>query len=88
MTAADGPNRERITGMLAAYSNCPPDAVPENIDSLGVAWLVDQVERRLNFSLDLDDETLARMSTVDGAVEVLQELHERTMRRQEAHADG
>ncbi|HEY3871800.1 MAG TPA: hypothetical protein VGM10_25785 [Actinocrinis sp.] len=88
MTAAGGPTREKIIPMLAAYANCAPQDVPENIDSLGVAWLIDQVERRLDFSLDLDDETLARMSTVDGAVAVLQEVHERTTSPQAAHADG
>lgn len=88
MTAADGPNREKITAMLAAHANCAPDAVPEAVDPQSVAWLVEQVERRINFSLGFDDETLARMSTVDGAVAVLQELHERTMSRQAAHADG
>lgn len=59
--------------MLATYGNREPEAVRERIDSLELAWLVHQVEQRYGVSLDLDDDELARMSTVAGAVDVLRD---------------
>lgn len=81
MTASEAPTRENIVAIIAAHANRSPDKVPELIDSLGVAWLVYEAERRFGISLELDDELLARMSTVDGAVEVL-----RSARRRGVHA--
>ena len=43
----------------------------DTIDSLELVWLVHQVEERNSVRLDLDDDDLNRMYTVDGAVEVL-----------------
>ena len=57
--------------LLATYGDRAPSAVPEDIDSLELAWLVHQVEQRYSVALDLSDEDLVRMSTVDSAVEVL-----------------
>ncbi|WP_412544328.1 hypothetical protein R8Z50_08220 [Longispora sp. K20-0274] len=59
--------------MLASYGNRPVEAVAERIDSLELAWLVHQVEQRYDVELDLSDESLGRMSTVDNAVDVLRE---------------
>lgn len=59
--------------MLATYGDRRPDQVPEAIDSLELTWLVHQVEQRYG-ELDIDDDSLARMSTVTGAVEVLREM--------------
>ena len=47
---------------------------PERIDSLELAWLVHQLEQHYGVTLDLDDEDLARMSTVSGRLDVLTEL--------------
>jgi hypothetical protein len=63
--------RQEVVAMLATYGDRAPAAVPEDIDSLELAWLVHQVEQRYSVALDLSDEDLARMSTVDSAVEVL-----------------
>ncbi len=60
--------------MLASYGNRAPEAVRERIDSLELAWLVHQVEQRYEIALDLDDDTLARMTTVSGAVDVLRDV--------------
>lgn len=57
--------------MLATYGDRAPEQVRERIDSLELAWLVHQVEQRYGVSLDLEDEALIQMSTVDGAVKVL-----------------
>ncbi|GAA4252000.1 hypothetical protein GCM10022255_046810 [Dactylosporangium darangshiense] len=69
MTAA--PGRDEIVAMLATYGDRRPDEVGDGIDSLELAWLVHQLEQHYGTVLDLTDEELARMSTVDGAVAVL-----------------
>ena len=69
---SSSPERNDVVAMLATYGNRQPEAVRERIDSLELAWLVHQVEQRYGVTLDLADETLAKMSTVSGAVEVLQ----------------
>ena len=60
--------------MLATYGDRQPQDIAENIDSLELAWLVHQLEQHYGEPLDLDDDALARMSTVSGTVEVLHEL--------------
>jgi acyl carrier protein len=59
--------------MLATYGDRQPEQVPEAIDSLELAWLMHQIEQRYG-ALDVDDDMLARMSTVTGAVNVLADL--------------
>ena len=59
--------------MLATYGDRQPEQVPEAIDSLELAWLIHQVEQRYG-ELDIDDDAIARMSTVTGAVDVLRDL--------------
>jgi hypothetical protein len=59
--------------MLATYGHRQPAEVPEVIDSVELAWLIHQVEQRYG-ELDLDDDMIARMATVDGAVGVLMDL--------------
>jgi acyl carrier protein len=56
--------------MLASYGGREPAQVPEAIDSLELAWLMHQLEQRYG-TLDVDDDTIARMSTVTGVVDVL-----------------
>lgn len=75
------PDRDEVLAMLATYGDREPaigdgttgggGTVRGRIGSLDLAWLVHQVEQRYGVVLDLADEQLARMSTVDGAVEVL-----------------
>jgi acyl carrier protein len=83
MTATEVASRESVIAIVAAHANRPQASVPELIDSLGVAWLVYEAERRFGIALEVDDEVLARMSTVAGAVEVLQ-----AAQRQGARAGG
>jgi acyl carrier protein len=59
--------------MLATYGDRQPEQVPEAIDSLELAWLLHQIEQRYG-ALDVDDDMIARMSTVTGAVDVLKDL--------------
>jgi acyl carrier protein len=59
--------------MLATYGDREPDQVPELIDSLELVWLIHQIEQRYG-ELDVDDDMLARMSTVTGVLDVLRDL--------------
>ena len=65
--------RSDVVAMLATYGDRQPEQVPEAIDSLELVWLIHQIEQRYG-ALDVDDDTLARMSTVTGVVDVLQDL--------------
>jgi hypothetical protein len=67
------PEREDVLAMLAMLSGRDAAQPSETIDSMELAWLVQQVEQRNRVVLDLGDDELARMSTVDGAVGVLRE---------------
>ena len=60
--------------LLATYGDRSPELVRERIDSLELAWLIHQVEQRHSVELDLDDDSLIQMSTVDGAVTVLSQV--------------
>ncbi len=71
-------SRADVVGLLAGYGDRPPSAVGDQVDSLELAWLVHQAEQRFAVTFDLDDEQLLRMSTVDGAVDVLNDLLART----------
>jgi predicted metal-dependent RNase len=65
--------RSEVVAMLATYGDRSPEQVPEAIDSLELAWLIHQVEQRYG-AIDIDDEAIARMSTVTGAVDALRDL--------------
>jgi hypothetical protein len=65
--------RSEVVAMLATYGDRRPEQVPEAIDSLELAWLIHQVEQRYG-ALDIDDDAIARMFTVTGAVDVLRDL--------------
>ena len=65
--------RSEVVAMLATYGDRRPEQVPEAIDSLELAWLIHQVEQRYG-ALDVDDDSMARMFTVTGAVDVLRDL--------------
>lgn len=59
--------------MLATFGDRQPDQVTEVIDSLELAWLMHQLEQRYG-TLEVDDDTVARMSTVTGVLDVLKDL--------------
>jgi acyl carrier protein len=71
MSPESSPGRDEVIAMLATYGDRTPDQVREKLDSLELAWLIHQVEQRYEAELDLDDEQILEMSTVDGAVAVL-----------------
>ncbi|HEY2551092.1 MAG TPA: hypothetical protein VGI64_10995 [Streptosporangiaceae bacterium] len=67
------PQRSDVVAMLASYGDRESDQVPEAIDSLELAWLIHQIEQRYGV-LDVDDDMIARMSTVTGVLDVLRAL--------------
>ena len=67
------PERADLLTMLAAFGDRRPEQVPENIDSMELAWLIHQVEERYGRRIDLDDAALARMTSVSGAAQVLRD---------------
>jgi hypothetical protein len=65
--------RSDVVAMLATYGDRQPEQVPEAIDSLELAWLIHQIEQRYG-PLDVDDDMLARMSSVTSVVGLLQDM--------------
>ncbi len=64
------PGRDDIITWLTGLGERPAGA--ERIDSMELAWLVHQVEQR--YVVELTDDQLERMTTVDDAVTVLAEV--------------
>jgi hypothetical protein len=64
------PGRDEIITWLTGLGERPPGA--ERIESMELAWLVHQVEQR--YAVELSDDQLERMTTVDDAVAVLAEV--------------
>jgi hypothetical protein len=65
--------RDDVVSMIASLGDRPVAEIGDRIDSMQLAWLVNQAEQRYGVEIDLNDGQYARMSTVDGAVEVLRE---------------
>jgi acyl carrier protein len=65
------PDRAAVVAMLAAFGDRTPEAVDEELGSLELTWLIDEVEQRYDIRLDLTEEELDRMRTVSDAVEVI-----------------
>jgi acyl carrier protein len=72
---SDGPAvaRADVVAMIASLGDRTVDEVGDRVDSMQLAWLMHQVEQRYGVEIELNDGQYARMSTVDGAVEVLRE---------------
>ncbi|GAA0603444.1 acyl carrier protein [Kribbella sandramycini] len=64
------PGRAEVIDWLAGLGQRPPGA--ERLDSMELAWLVHQVEQR--YGVELSDDQLAQMTTIDAAVAVLGEV--------------
>ena len=65
--------RDDVVAMIASLGDRTVDEVGDRVDSMQLAWLMHQVEQRYGVEIELNDGQFARMSTVDGAVEVLRE---------------
>jgi acyl carrier protein len=76
MTEKPAVAREDVVDMIASLGDRTADEVGDRVDSMQLAWLMHQVEQRYGVEIDLTDGQFARMSTVDGAVDVLREAIE------------
>ncbi|MET8279947.1 acyl carrier protein [Micromonospora sp. NPDC005174] len=63
--------RADLLTMLAELTAKPADQVPDRVGSMELAWLVHLVEQRYERQLDLTDDDLAGIRTVDDALAVL-----------------
>jgi acyl carrier protein len=66
-------DRDDVVAMIASLGDRSVAEVGDQLDSMQLAWVVNQVEQRYGVEIDLTDGQYARMSTVDGAVDVLRE---------------
>lgn len=63
--------RPAVIAMLAAFGDRAPDAIDDVIGSLELTWLVTEVEQRYGVVVELTDEQLAAIHTVDDATAAL-----------------
>ncbi|MFJ4674885.1 acyl carrier protein [Kitasatospora sp. NPDC088783] len=63
--------RAEALAMLARYGDRSPEQVDEHLGSLELAWLIAQAEQTYGVQVDLDDERLDAIRTVDDAVAAL-----------------
>jgi hypothetical protein len=73
MSTLGAPGRADIVAMLAEFGDRAPQDVPDRIGSLELTWLITCVEQRYQVTLDLGEDELARMTTVDGVVAALRD---------------
>lgn len=62
--------RADLVSMLAELTAKPADQVPHRVGSMELAWLVHLVEQRYDRRLELTDDQLAGIRTVDDALAV------------------
>lgn len=68
------PGRADVVAILAAFGERTPDEVPEDVDSMELAWLVHQLEQA--YGGTVPESALVRMATVSTVVEELASLAE------------
>ena len=57
--------------MLATFGDRSPESVPDDLGSLELTWLIAEFEQRYGVELDLSDERIDSVRTVDDATELL-----------------
>ncbi|GAB3253781.1 acyl carrier protein [Micromonospora halotolerans] len=72
MTGRPDLGRADLVSMLAELTAKPVDQVPDRVGSMELAWLVHLVEQRYDRRLELTDDQLAGIRTVDDALAVFQ----------------
>ena len=68
------PGRADVVAILAAFGERTPDDVPEDVDSMELAWLVHQLEQ--TYGGTVPEAALVRMTTVSAVVDELAALAE------------
>ncbi|MFI7426265.1 acyl carrier protein [Micromonospora sp. NPDC049836] len=70
MTGQPDLGRADLVSMLAELTAKPVDQVSDRVGSMELAWLVHLVEQRYDRRLELTDDQLAGIRTVDDALAV------------------
>jgi acyl carrier protein len=73
VTGIAPPDRAEVLAMLATFGDRSPEAVQDDLGSLELTWLIAEFEQRYGLELDLSDERIDTIRTVDDATEVLRE---------------
>jgi acyl carrier protein len=73
MSAQPALERADVLQMLQSLNERATDPARERLSSMEVAWIVHQVEQRYSVELDLDDDQLAKLRTIEDAVQLLGE---------------
>ncbi len=76
MTELAPPGRAEVLAMLATFGDRSPESVQDDLGSLELTWLIAEFEQRYGVELDLSDERIDAIRTVDDAAEVLREAVE------------
>ena len=74
-------SKESVLSILAAFGERGPAAVDDMVGSLELTWLITEVEQRYSAVLELSDEELASVHTVDDAASVLSQALESALDR-------
>lgn len=69
-------SKDVVLSILAAFGERGPAAVDDVVGSLELTWLITEVEQRYSAVLELSDEQLASVRTVDDAASVLNQALE------------
>ncbi|MFI7122020.1 hypothetical protein [Amycolatopsis sp. NPDC049868] len=72
------PTRAEVLHLVAEARGVDPDEVSEEIDSFTRMWVLHAMEQRRHAHLEIPSTRLARMDSVDHAVQVLREELQRT----------
>jgi acyl carrier protein len=73
VTGIAPPGRDEVVAMLATFGDRSPESVQDDLGSLELTWLIAEFEQRYGIELDLSDERIDTIRTVDDAAEVLRE---------------
>ena len=73
MTGFAPPGRDEVVAMLATFGDRSPETVQDSLGSLELTWLIAEFEQRYGIELDLSDERIDSIRTVDDAAEVLRD---------------
>jgi hypothetical protein len=79
-------SKDAVLSILAALGDRGPAAVDDVVGSLELAWLITEVEQRYSATLELGDEQLASVRTVDDATVVLNQALEPALNAKAADA--
>jgi hypothetical protein len=63
-----------VIAILAAFGDRAPESIDDAIGSLELTWLITEVEQRYGVTVELTDEQLAAIHTVDDAAGILRDV--------------